>query len=301
MILGRVESKLTGPWAMRCKIRNAFLSSTDGFVTSAVTPMWKTAYDVAQKIRPEIESKLETMMDPIVQAQTKIMESINQAIESLAKGALQDKVAPNLQPILELLFQPLITSMQKLLIAFDKSLEKGREKYAKDEKNYYFVKNHWYTSEFWEAERVLWDLYDTLWDARTVFDEVYPWNILYKARRRIQKLLCNALYTFETLHAEGKSWEEAHSESRAMLLQDATKAIAWLAGRILEGIVDSLWNRLVVKPARDIVRPIADQIPEAVQQFCDIDRMLVEVLRNVLRTTCTMVFEPFASRVNLTA
>jgi hypothetical protein len=296
-VLGRVDSKITGAWAIRQKIRNAFIAQVDTFVTAGVKPVWAGAYEAVKKIRPEIEGKLETMMEPIVEAQTKLITEINKFVESVAKDALKDKVTPHLQPLLELLFAPIIDSMRKVMAAFDKSLENGQPKFQKHEKNFYLVQNCWWTNEFWEAERLLWDLYDILWDMRKVFDDVYPWGILYKARRRCQKLICNALYTFETLHNNGKSWEEARSETRAMLAQDCQKAVAWIAGRMLEGVVDCLWTAVVVKPARDLVRPVADMVPDALKDFCDVDRLLVEVLKAVLRSSCMMVFEPFTSKV----
>eukprot|EP00455_Lapot_gusevi_P050027 TRINITY_DN7196_c0_g1_i8.p1 TRINITY_DN7196_c0_g1~~TRINITY_DN7196_c0_g1_i8.p1 ORF type:complete len:150 (+),score=42.35 TRINITY_DN7196_c0_g1_i8:54-503(+) len=147
----------------------------------------------------------------------------------------------------------------------------------------------------------MWDLYEPLWAIRIVFDDIYPWTITGRARRRLRKTLDNALYTFEHIledgKDQGKTWDEAAREARELMVQDCRTSVARVLSMILFGVVENFFEKLVIRPARKLVAPLAEKIPQAIKDFVDPEALLEELLYTILRNTCTNVFNPYTSRI----
>ncbi|CUE90095.1 glutathione S-transferase, putative [Bodo saltans] len=303
VVLYNLDRKLTQSWTVRQKIRNKFISTVDGIVSTAVGPAWKAAYSAVEAARPEAEPKIKEGMQPIVDAQKKIQDEICKMVEAGSKDFITEKVLPHLSPLLDIVFSPVVDGFKLVIRAFDVALERGREKYEVREDRHYMVSHHGYNSEFWDAERKIWDLYEPLWALRLVFEDIYPWSITGKARRRLRKTFDNALFTFETILEDGKesgkTWEQAADETRARLARDCRTGILRVLGIILFGVVENFFEKLVIRPARKLVKPLSDSIPAAIKDFVDPDDMLEELLYTILRRTCGMVFEPYTSRIDL--
>lgn len=303
VVLYKLDCKLTMPWAARSRIRNKFIATVDGIVTSAVSPAWKAAYEGVKKVRPEVEPKIKEGMQPIVDMQKTIQDEICKMVEASSKDFIAEKVLPHLSPLLDIIFSPIVDGFRILVKAFDVAIEKGREKYEVKPDRLYMVWHYNYNSEYWDAERKMWDLYDPLWAMRTIFDDIYPWSITARARRRLRKTLDNALYTFEHILEDGKengkSWDEAASEARELMVQDCRAAVMRVLGQILFGVVENFFEKLVVRPARKLVAPLCEKIPQAIKDFVDPEDLLEELLYNILRRTCATVFEPYASRIEM--
>ena len=300
VVMCKVDRKLTMPYMVRAKIRDTFLKTVNGTVTSAVTPMWAGAYSAVTKLRPGLEKQIEPLLKPLTDAQRDLQAKIMATVESTSNQVLREKITPHLEPLVNQIFSPITESFKLLITAFDHAVTSGKAGYKANDTCTYMVNHSSWSSEYWAAERKVYDLYDPLYSMRKVFDDVSPCSCTYRMYRRLRKTMDDALFTFETLHAGGKSWNEAHAEARAMMLHDAKLGILISLGRILEAVVGGLWQALVVKPCRALVRPLADAVPEAVQQFIDIDDMLKSTLKNILRNSCQSVFEPIAARISLT-
>lgn len=301
VVMYKVDEKLTMPYAARRKARDSFIKSVDGFVTSAVGPAWKGMYDGVCKTRPDVQDKMKDIMQPIVDAQTTVKAKILEMVESSSKDTINEKVTPHLSPLLDIVFSPITDSFKMIIKAFDKSLEEGKEKYTSHEKRRHMVRNHGVWCEMWDAERLLGDLYDPLYALRMIFDDIYPWGIVRKACRTLRKILYNALYTFENLLEDGKeagkTWEEAASEARELLMQDCRAGVLKVLGVILYGVVENFWEKMVIRPAKELVKPLCDTIPDAVKDFVDPNDMLEDLLVAIIKSACAMVFEPYASRI----
>lgn len=303
VVLSKLDAKLTMPWAARSRIRNTFMTQTDAFVSSAVGPAWSAAYGAVKKARPDAEAKLKELAAPIVDAKKKLMDEILAMVESASKQTLEEKVTPHLAPLLDIVFAPVVESFRILLRSYDVAIEKGKAKYETKEERTYMVFQYGYNSEYWDAERKMWDLYDPLWDMRRVFDDIYPWSITGKARRRLRKVLNNALYTFENIFedgkATGKTWDDAAAEARELMVQDCRTAVMRILGVILFGVVENFFEKTVIRLSRKLVSPLAEKIPEPVKLFLDPEDMLEELLYSLLKSTCALVFEPYGSKIEL--
>lgn len=300
-VMYKVDRKLTMPYMVRSKIRDTFMKTVGGTVTSGVTPMWAAAYSAASAAKPELEKAVEPLMKTLADAQREIQNKIISVVDSTSKEVLRDKVTPKLAPLVDEIFGPIVEAFQLLLVAFDKGIEKGKADYKPSETRTYLLTHQGWSWDYWEAESKVSKLYDPLWEMRKIFDDVSPWSCTSRVYRRLRKTMDDALYTFEVLHAEkGKSWEQAHAEARAQMIHDAKLGIQISLGRILEAVVQGVWQALVVKPCTVLVKPLADAVPAAVAQFVDVDDMLKSTLKTILRNACQTVFEPYTERIKLT-
>lgn len=300
VVMSKIDSKLTMPWMARSKIRNAFTSSTGAAVTTAVGPAWAAAYDLVKRARSALGPKIAELGAEIGAVQQKISAKILEMVEASSKETLQEKVAPHLIPLVDAVFGCVVDSFRMTTVAYDSALSKGREGYKAQEDRMHLVWHQSYNSDFWDADRKLWDLYDPLWDMRRVFDDVSPWGIMGKARRRLRKTLNNALFTFETRLEEAggaEHWDRVAAEVREVMIEDCRTSVLRVLGKILFGVVEVFWDKLVIRTARKLVRPLADEIPDAVKQFLDPEDMLEKLLYDILMLCCTSVFEPYASRI----
>lgn len=301
-VMPNVDAKLTMPWAVRSRIRTAFEKNVNTAVIAAVKPAWSAAYEGAKKVRDEIKPKLVELVSPIGQAQGEIMKKIMEMADQPSKDAIGDKVAPHLDPLLQIVFGPVNEAFKILLKAFDTSLEKAKGNYKPREDRMCMVRSYSWNSDFWDADHKLWGLFDPLWDMRKVFDDVSPWGITGKARRRLRKIMRNALFTFETRLEEAggeEHWDRIAGETREVMKRDCRAAIARVLGKILFGVVEQFWLTFVIKPLRALVAPLGDAIPDVVKQFVDPEDMLERTLNNVLLQCCGNVFQPYAERIEL--
>lgn len=302
-VMGSVDAKLTMPWSARSRIRNKFMQTSDGVVTSAVDPFWKTLYSTVQKMRPELEAKIKEGMGPIVEAQQGLKTKIVEQAQAGAKDTLNKEVSPHLGPLLEIIFGPVNEAFSLLLKSYDVAVEKGKAKYEPNDKRMYLVRHYNYNSEYWDAYRKFSDLYDPLNAMSKVFSQVWPWSILSKAQRRLRKILNNALFTlenrFEEGKADGKTFDAAALETRQLLEADCQTAVSRVLGRILFDVVAPFFNDTVIKLSRKLVAPMADAVPDALKTFVDPEELLEEVMYDILRGVCTTVVEPYAAKVKI--
>lgn len=300
-VMDKVDAKLTMPWAARSRIRNGFQKQTAAFVDAAVKPGWGAMYEAAKKIRPTIEEKMPELVKPLAEAQVALTEKILELVKKGSDDVIQEKVTPSLEPVISALFAPIVDGFRLLLTAFDTTVSRHREDFKENDDHTFLVNRSW-LSEYWDAERKLYDLYDPLWEARKVFEDVSPWGILGKARRRLRKLLNNALYTFEVRLKEAggvTEWDRVFAETREIFVRDCRKAVERVLGNMLFGVVSEFWEKLVIRPARKLIAPLADQVPDTLKQFLDPEDLLEQLLNEILHSTCCNAFSPYASRVEL--
>lgn len=301
-VMPSVDAKLTMPWAVRSKIRTTFEKNINTAVIGAVKPAWAAAYEGVKKVRDEIKPKIAEAVTPIADAQLALQAKIMEMADQPSKDAMGEKVLPHLEPLLQIIFAPVNQAFALILQAYDKCLENAKDRYKPQDDRMYIVWHHSWNSILWDADHKLWGLFDPLWDMRKVFDDVSPWGITGKARRRLRKTLKNALFTFETKleEAGGKDhWDTVAAETREVMKRDCRSAIARVLGKILFGVIEQFWLTFVIKPLRTLVAPLGDAIPDLVKQFVDPEDLLERTLNNVLLQACSNVFVTYADRIEL--
>ena len=117
----------------------------------------------------------------------------------------------------------------------------------------------------------------------------------------MRKIYRNALFTFEHAFEELKDWDLAFKQTRELMVEDCKMGAKKVLGYVLFGVVSDFWEKMVVRPARKLIEPLAKLVPDAVKDFVDPSDMLVSLLNAILRGCCDMVFQPVADRIQFPA
>lgn len=302
-VMDKVDSKLTMPWMVRQKIRNTFLSTVYSTCSNAVKPFWSALYDtIKTKVRPQAEEAMKPLTAELAENQNKLKGKVSDAVNDAAKGVMSEKVEPKLGQALENLFAPVNEAFQIIVNVFDGIIGEAKDKYKPEEKNFFLVRQYSWTSKRWDAEYKLRDMYDLLWALGLIFDEIWPWSIINRGSRRLGKNLRNALYTFEKrLEAAGgvEHWDTVAAEVRALLVSDCQRSVQTFGARILVMAIEPMWEKLVIKPCRELIRPLIELIPEPVKLFIDVNDLMTDVLYTMLKSACQGGFAPFANRIKI--
>lgn len=299
-VMPSVDNKLYDaklPYFIRNRARKAFVSTTNSIVIGAVKPGWDAAWAAAQKVRPDLKEQVEKIGGPLVEQKTGIKKDISSKVAEKAKEAFQsESIKPHLDPFLEAAFEPLSAGFYLLPGLFDKTIGELKDDWKPSESRLELVRSQgWWGVR--DAYYKMWDLYDPLWVLNLVFN-CSPWSIIYRAQKLVEDIFRNALYTFEFLVGEeGLDKAAAAAKTREMLIADSVTGFLWTISRILSGLLERTWEKMVIEPARELVRPLADAIPDAMKTFLDPIDLLDDVLGDVLTTLCSALTEPMGGKM----
>jgi len=300
-VMGRVYSKISGPWQIRNTIRNQILKTLDVVISAGVNPAWKAMSSTVEALRPVIEPKITPLIDPIGKVEDEIMDKIKSAAMSVIKPALEEHVVPHLAKIMAIIQVPMSLSYENSYKIFNTHIDKFEVKATKEEtvkgfRELDYVPRSW---EMYDATRELDILYDPLWALNIIFKEIYPWSLIWKGHDHLRNTMDNAMYTFETKLLENA---EALPEGKALadrlkaeVLADyqhdgRLKTIKWYC-EILKDIVFPPFNAVVMPLVKAILDPIASAIPDAMQQFIDIEQMFTQLINDIISESIEVVVE----------
>ncbi len=105
-ILCKVWNKLKGPWIIREKVRNKVIQVLDKVILAGVTPAWKVMSTGVEALRPKVEEKLKTGLDPLFKLQGEISDKIQNACMSVIDPILKEHVTPHLSKIVACIKSP---------------------------------------------------------------------------------------------------------------------------------------------------------------------------------------------------
>lgn len=285
------------PYFVRSRARKGFVSTMNGIVAGGVKPAWDAAWATAQKVRPDLKEQVSKLGTPLNEQKGSIKSNISSKVAEKAKEAFQsESVKPHLDPFLDAAFEPLSGGFYLLPSLFDKVIAGLKDDWKPSESRLELVRSQgWWGVR--DAYYRMWDLYDPLWALNLVFD-CSPWSIIYGAQRLIEDLFRNALYTFEYLVGEeGLDKAAAAAKTRAMLVNDSVTGFLQTVTKVLAGLLERVWEKMVVSPARDLVRPLADAVPDAMKTFLDPLDLLDDVLADVLITLCAALTELLSGKM----
>ena len=286
------------PYFVRRRARNAFVNTMNGIVSGGVKPAWDTAWEAAKKARPDLEEQVSKLGTPLNEQKGKLKTDIGGKVADKAKEVFQsDEVKPKLDPFLDAAFEPISGGFYLLPQLFDKVIGELKDDWTPSEnrcslqrsKGWWGVRDAYYR---------MWDLYDPIWVLREVGFDVSPWSTIYHAQRLCEGIFRNALYTFEYLVGEeGLDKTAAAAKTRQMLVNDSVTGFLATVTKVLASILERTWDKLVVSPARDLVRPLADAIPDNMKTFLDPLDLLDDVLEEVLMQLCGALTEPLSGKM----
>jgi hypothetical protein len=305
--MGRIYSKISGPWIIRNKIRNSVLKFLDTTVSAAVSPAWKAMAGAVEQIRPKIEPVIAEMVDPLAKAKKDIMDKIKEGVLGIVNPLMDEHVKPHLGKILEIIKSPMVEAFDESYHIFEQEIDDfTKEANLADTSKGYERLNYVPRSyHMWRATDKLDVMYEPLWLLREIFTDIYPWSMIWNAQQDIRNKVDNAMYTFQhkvakQLEADANAKNDGEA-SKAVILKskedtldelkrDGEVRTVQLYVEIMKAIVMPPLNATIVPACKMILQPLADLIPEAMKQFIDIlamfdkliDDLVTAIIENIL-------------------
>jgi hypothetical protein len=253
-----------------------------------------------ETLRPKIEPKIKESLSPLFKAQGELTDKIKDAAMSKIEPILKANVAPHLAKIVEAIKSPVVEGFDVTFRLFNEAIDKydfkGKEEVKKGFHELNHVPHSWV---MWAAYEKVDVMYEPLWALRTVFSDIHPWSLIWKARDNMREKLDNAIYTFEERLVEAVETLD-QTDSKAVIdkikagvfadfQEDAKKATVIYYREILKAIVMPPFQKEVYPACEKILSPIADAIPEPFKPFCDIDQLFEDLLSGIIESSIDSV------------
>jgi len=300
-VMGRIYSKITGPWSVRYAVRNQVLKAIDKAVSAAVKPAWTAMAAAVKELRGKIEPVIKEMVDPIAKAEHEIVEKIKNAVMSKLEPLLKEHVTPHLSKIIEVIKMPMNGGFEESFSVFDEFIAKWepkgntREELVASFSDLDWVPRSW---RMWRATDKLSIMYDALWALHEIFPDIYPWSSIWDGMDELRKRTDNAIYTWEERLLEAVEKEggdvKAHAERikvsvMADFKEDSLKAVIKYFFNILKKIVLPPFEALVMPACKAVLEPLNEAIPEPMKQFIDIMKMFEKVYHGIIDEAINLV------------
>jgi len=293
-VMGKVYSKITGPWMVRSSIRNQVLKLIDGLVSGAVAPAWKAMSTSVEELRPKIEPKIKEAVGPIATAKKQVVDKITDAALGVVNPLLEKHVTPHLSKLIEIITAPVADSYTESFGIFEEAVKKYAENADLKNLSKGFGDLDWTGRSWWTMRPVTQKLdvmYDPLWLLREVFSEISPWSLIWNGHDQLRKRMDNAVYTFEErlkkkVEENPDAGKEVIEEVKNSVLDDyksdgEVHRIEFYK-EIIRAIVMPPLNVVLIPASKSVLEPIQSVIPDAVQQFIDIGEEFDNVVNGIV-------------------
>jgi len=295
-VMGRIYSKISGPWTIRWTVRNQVMKSLDTLIGAGVAPAWKAMSSTVESLRPTIEPKIKELVDPIGKAEAEVMDKIKNAVMSVLDPLIEQHINPHMGKIMEIIQSPMTEAYDESYNLFEQQIDKFEVKSPKDEMVKGFRNLDWFKSswDMYNSTRKIDILYEPLWALHIVFADIYPWGLIYRGHDELRKTMDNAMYTFEAKLLKSHEENEASlNEGKALadrfkheVLEDykydgKLRTVEWYC-HVLKAIIMPPFEA-VAGPATDaLLSPLSDAIPEPMKQFLDPQQMFTDLLHSIV-------------------
>lgn len=293
-VMYKVYGKITGPWMIRCKVREQVLKALDTMVSAAVAPAWGAMEKVVEELRPKIEPTIKEMVGPIFKAEADLIEKMKQGALSIIDPILKEKVTPHLGKIVEVIKSPMKEAYDMSFQMFDEEISKFEIKGGINETKKEFYHLDWYARSWrmWPSLNKVEVMYEPLWALHVIFEDIWPWGLIWKAYDELRSRMDNAFYTFEQRLIQSMETENP-SDGKALVDKikhgvlddfkaDAAKSSLNYYADILKSIVMPPFEKVVIPACKTIIDPVADLVPEPLKQFIDPNKMFEELLNGII-------------------
>jgi len=300
-IMGRIYSKLSGPWVVRNMLRNQAVKLIDSMVSAAVKPAWAGLAKTVKEIRPKIEPKIRDLTEPIFKAEAEITEKMKNAVMSVIDPLLQEHVCPHLGKIVAILKSPMTEAVSECYRLFDERVRKWEPRSEKELKHS-FRDQDWLPRSYWEmrpATDKTESMYEPLWALNLIFKDIYPWSLIWKSHDHLRHVTDNAVWTWERVLVDRQEKEGKNPDKEAALealdsvitrfRHDGDILATQYYCDIMKTIVMPPFEALVQPAAKAIIDPLADAIPEPLREFIDIKQMFEDLYNSIVDATIETV------------
>jgi len=284
-VMGKVYSKLVGPWVIRSMLRSKAQKLVDSGVMAVVKPAWSAMYKAVESLRPKIEPKIREMVEPIFDAEKAVMEKIKDGVNGVIRPIQEEHVNPHLVKIVDIVRQPMAEGFAEAIRIWEKKIGEWEQK---GDLQASFSDLDWFPRSYWEmrdATNKAESMYDGLRDLQALFTDLWPWSLCWHATSAIRKVIDNAVYTWEQniiKAGSGADKEKFKQETLVKLRHDADIATLKFSAKVMKLILLPPFEATLHPAAKHIIEPIASAIPDPLQEFIDIKQNFEDLYHGIL-------------------
>jgi len=292
--LGKIYSKISGPWVVRNTIRNSVLKTIDSIVSAGVNPAWAAMAKTVEELRPKMEPTIKDLADPLGKAKAEVREKIKDAVTSALDPIFEQHVTPHIGKIVTIIKSPVVDSYQESYGIFHKNVTEFSETADLKDPSGGFKKLGWVSRSYWTmrpATEKLDVMYEPLWLLREIFSEIWPWSIIWKTQDSIRDVTDRAIYTFEVklkeeLQQNADAGKEAIDKTVDQVKEWFDNDSSWHATQayihILKSIIMPPLNAVANPAVNALLDPLDSAIPDAMKQFIDIGDEFQQLLETMV-------------------
>lgn len=296
-IMGRIYSKIVGPWQVRNAVRNQVLKVIDKMVIAAVTPAWKGMSSTVEALRPKIEPKIQETVGPIGELQGKLIDAIKNACLSVITPAMDEHVIPHLAKILAVIQSPVAEAFDESYRLFDSeviSKFEPKDDVESNKKEFHKMDSFPWSWKMYDCTRKVDEMYEPLWALNIVFPDIWPWSLIWHAHDHLKHKMDNAIYTFEQKLIEAQEKGEKDMKGCTDVTKHAVLADYHNDGNLQRVIYfRHLLKRIIMPPLNKVLGPLSDNllgpindtIPGPMQELIDIQDMFQQVVEGIVDGT----------------
>lgn len=252
---------------------NMVRKNVDMAVIAAVNAAWGAAVSSCLAMKETLEETVKKCLDPLFEQEVKLKEKIASSTADTVNPFLEDVGGRLCQPLLAACATPITKAYVSSVKGFAEFMKEkiGEDKYTKDtlESNIrqaHRSVNYWWSGPLKDTNEICWNIYaNDLADVITFFGAGFtPYSLYSEVLDSIRDLTHRAITAF------AGALEEANFEGQAAILtgiiakfvHDAQLALKNVLVAILDGILQSPFETLVITPCLELVKPIQDMIDE---------------------------------------
>lgn len=283
-VMGKAYSKLQGPYFVRNMLRNKISKLLDQTVLGMVKPSWAGMAKTVETLRPKIEPKIKSSVDPIFKAENDIIEKMKEKVMSIISPLQEEHVNKHLEKIVENVRKPMEDAFEEAIKIYEEKIDKFEPKSGQPlDKS--FSELDWFPRSYWEmrpATVKTEDMIEGLKELQPIFKDLWPWGVCYNAQSTLREITDNAVYTWE--HALLKHCEDGASTPDKEIIDklkkqtlekfrhDAEIATFEFCAKSMRDILVPPFEAVVKPASRSTVEPMAETIPETLAEFIDINK-----------------------------
>jgi len=280
--IGKVYSKLSGPWIIRNTVRNSALKVIDSMVSAAVNPAWAAMSKTVDEIRPKLEPVIKGLIDPMGAAKEEIRGKIKDAIMSVLEPLIDKHVNPHLSKIMDILKAPVKTAYDEAWSIVQTNVKQYGETADLKDPSAGFKKLDWVARSYWTmqpATSKLDVMYEPLWLLREIFSDIYPWSLIWNSQDEIRQTSDDAIYTFEVKLKEAIEKEpgadkavidQTLSQVQALFEEDSNYLSMKVWRTILKAIIMPPLEAVSNPAVKTLLDPLDSAIPDPMKEFISI-------------------------------
>lgn len=299
MITERCDRDLMGPvWAalpsgpafIRNMAQNKVKDIERSTIGAAVSAAWKGCQTSVETAKPTVDKKADESVGAVAEKQVQLEQQLQEKLGAAIRPVLSRISGPVAKPMGNLLLEPVLKCYKELLRVWISKM--------RDNPTVEMAKQVSYYADYWNQMDSVWRIIRDfvssgalkVLDALPDFD---AWDVDRHMWDRTVELMRKAAHTFQAVDLRsGAPAPEAYQRTTEKLTHDCKLATTNSICFIVCGAIMEPFKKEVVPLVQEQVAPLKDTIPEALQEFIDIDGIVERVLSNTVQSEVEAVIIP---------